>query len=216
MALQTGFERQNAGRGLPEGSLRRPRGPESGTTFIELMVVMTILVMVVSIFYQMVVSTSGLRHTNHENAIAAEAARVVIERMRNQPFDRVYALYNGDPEDDPAGAGTGPGHRFPVDGLDPVDGAEFVGEIVFPSAEQAPDQLEPPEVEPAPWDLREDYTNEALGMPRDLNGDSVIDELDHRDDYILLPVRIHLEWRGKAGDRRFDLYTQLANVKKSS
>ena len=58
--------------------------------------------------------------------------------------------------------------------------------------------------------LREDYVDKRMGMPRDLNGDSLIDSYDHSGDYILLPVHISIEWRGDFGPRRFDLYTQIA------
>lgn len=187
---------------------------------IELMVVMTILVVVVSIFYQMVVSVSGLRRANRESAIAAEAARMMIETMRNEEFSELYALYNGNSEDDPSGPGTAPGHRFAVEGLRATDESPdgLVGEIFFPNAAQLPEGvggaglLEVLTTD-EPWALREDLEIENLGMPRDLNGDNIIDARSHDKHYILLPVRIRLEWTGKTGPRTFEIFTMLAHVK---
>ena len=67
---------------------------------------------------------------------------------------------------------------------------------------------------PLNYFLREDYVDERMGMPRDLNGDSLIDELDHADDYTVLPVHVEIEWRGTFGPRRLDLYTQIALLSK--
>ena len=47
-------------------------------------------------------------------------------------------------------------------------------------------------------------------MPRDLNGDSLIDDLNHASDYIVLPVHVQIRWRGSFGPRKYDLYTQIA------
>jgi len=60
------------------------------------------------------------------------------------------------------------------------------------------------------YTLREDYVDAKLGMPRDLNGDSLIDDLDHSGDYVVLPVHVQIRWRGNFGPRVYDLYTQIA------
>ena len=36
--------------------------------------------------------------------------------------------------------------------------------------------------------LREDVAIPAMGMPRDLDGDNVVDGVDHKGDYRMLPV----------------------------
>ena len=51
----------------------------------------------------------------------------------------------------------------------------------------------------------------SLGMPRDLNGDGVIDSEDHAGDYVLLPVKVRVNWRGITGDRSFEVCTVLLN-----
>lgn len=229
-----------APRSTSSSARRRVRG----TTIIELMVVFSVMLVAVSIFYQMVLSTKRLRILNHENAVAIEAARAVVERMRNEDFEQVFALYNADPADDPAGPGTAPGHRFQVESLDPLPAAAdgCVGEVELPA-----ELVQPP---PAggggggagpqigglvggglaggggagggagaaavpDWQVREDFVDARLGMPRDLNGDSVIDAQDHSEDYLILPVRVRMRWQGVFGERTLDLYTMVGEFRSS-
>jgi hypothetical protein len=211
----------------------RPPRRTRGTTLIELMVVFSVMLVAVSIFYQMVLSTKRLRVLNHENAVAVEAARCVIERMRNEDFDEVFELYNADPSDDPDGAGTAPGNRFAVPGLEPLGTADdgLIGEVILPAVlveEPAAGGGEvggmqqvgggggggavvPPEPE---WQLREDFVDAELGMPRDLSGDSIIDEENHSADYLILPIRIRMSWEGVYGNRTLDLYTMVGEFRR--
>lgn len=196
--------------------LQKSRRGRAGVSLSEIMIVMAILLVVVSIFSRMMVATSGLREVNRENAVAAEYARIVLERMRNVPFEDVYALYNADPTDDPDGVGTAPGHRFVVPDLRPLDEATgWIGEVVLPSAwVDVPIDPEDPESPlQAVLQMREDSDDEVLGLPRDLNGDSLIDAADHADDYVLLPIRIRLEWIGLHGPRRFEVLTLMGKLR---
>ena len=61
--------------------------------------------------------------------------------------------------------------------------------------------------------LREDLDDPALGLPRDLNGDSIVDGLDHADDYFLLPLEVTVRWRGRSGDRTLRRVTMLCELK---
>jgi len=169
---------------------------------IEVMISVLILTMCCGMLTHTLTATATHRRVNGERAIAAEAARGVLEDMHNWNFGAVYLLYNDDPADDPDGAGTGPGKHFQVEGLtpDPDDPDGFVGEIQFPS-DMAP--------------LREDVQNELLCMPRDLNGDKVIDAEDHSLDYVVLPVTVTVHWRGRAGVRTFEMHTMLAQMEKA-
>jgi len=210
------------------GSLPRVRGvrANSGLSLIEIVVALSVLVVAASIFCQTLISTARMRHLNRENALAADAARVTLERMRNEPFLEIYRDYNEDPKDDPGGNGTGPGNRFEVAGLQPLDDAPQgkVGSIVFPTMAvqvSAPaggggkkfggvSLGSPPVTE---WHLREDVVDAGLGMPRDLNGNNVIDTADHSKDYLVLPVRVRIEWKSTTGARRFELITQLGDFR---
>lgn len=190
---------------------KRIRGPSfvdrahrRGTTAVELLLVMLILVVALSIFSGTVAATSRQRTINRENAIASEAARQTFEAMRAVPLLEVWPRFNADPADDPGGAGTAPGHRFAVSDLSPVDTSAdgLIGEVHFPALNTG--------TELAPvWELREDAPMRPLGMPRDLNGDLSIDSLDHGADYVRLPVEIELRWTGETGDRSLSITTML-------
>jgi prepilin-type N-terminal cleavage/methylation domain-containing protein len=201
---------------------RLSRGRRSGFTILELVVALGILLIASSIFFRLVASTSKLREVNRENAIAADAARVVIEQMRNRPFSDLFKLYNADPADDPGGAGTAPGNLFFVDRLRPLATSPggLVGEVLLPS------QLTEVEVAGGRggtqlggggtviveelW-LREDVIDDGLGLPRDLNGDNVVDELNHATDYIILPVRVVVRWQGVFSERSLRVVTMLTD-----
>ena len=108
-----------------------------GLTFLELTVVMAISLVAVSIFSTTVVATARQRAIDRERSIAAEAARSIVERMRNENFLDIFALYNADPNDDPGGPGTAPGHRIAVPGLRAQTSSQdgMIGEIIFPAVE---------------------------------------------------------------------------------
>jgi hypothetical protein len=97
------------------------------------------------------------------------------------------------------------GHRqagagFEVAGLDPRDGDAdgLCGRIEFPTLDVG-----------AGPELREDVGDPGLGMPRDLDGDGVWPEAGPIADYVVLPVRVVVEWRGVSGDRQVRLETML-------
>jgi len=129
---------------------------------------------------------------------AASAARDIVERMRALPAHERFASYNANPADDPGGAGTAPGALFAVEGLTLLDGDPdgFVGAIEFPTTQGV---------------LREDSTDARLGMPRDLNGDTLIDDLPHDADYVILPVRVRIEHQMRGGRRVFELHTEMVD-----
>lgn len=180
---------------------------------------LSVLIVAASIFCQTLLSTARVRQLNRDNALAADAARVVLERMRNEPFLEIFRDYNEDPKDDPGGSGTGAGHLFDVTGLDPLDDAPQgkVGRVTFPAklvtiTSGGGGKLGisgGTTTTTTAWHLREDVQDAALGMPRDLNGNNVIDTANHSSDYLLLPVRVRIEWKGRSGARRFDIVTQL-------
>jgi hypothetical protein len=170
-------------------------------TMVEVMISMVILTMCCGMLTSTLTTTRIHRSVNVERALAVEAVRGVLEDMHNWNFGAVFATYNGDPLDDPDGEGTAPGKYFSVKGLgltnDDEDG--FVGEIFLPT-DSSP--------------LREDAVVPELGMPRDLNGDRVVDEDDHEGDHILLPVRVVVRWKGIGGVRSFEMSTIFADLEK--
>lgn len=169
----------------------------AGFSIVELMIVLTVLTVGIGMFAGTLGSIMGLGPSLRDSARAVEASRSLVESMRAQPFEQVWALYNADPGDDPAGAGTAPGAGFAVTGLSavPGDADGLVGRVVFPEIG---------------GELREDSAEVDLGMPRDLDLDGAQDGDDHALDYRVLPVLVRVEWRGKGPARRVDLYTTIA------
>ena len=177
-------------------SPRHAHGKRRGLTLVELLIVMTILTIALGEVTRSMLAISRLEPMSREADIALQAAATQLDTMRALPFDSLVARYNADPADDPDGPGTAPGSSFPVTGLrvrlGDADGMTGRGELPLVA-----DQL------------REDFVDIELGMPRDLNRDGATDALDHSGDYVLLPVRIHVEWSAGGQDRRMELNTMI-------
>jgi hypothetical protein len=168
-------------------------------TLVELVVSITVLTFAICAATSTVITTGSLNQLNHETEIARRAAEDEIEVLRNANFLTVFATYDADPSDDPGGAGTAPGNMFSVPGLTARAGAPGgkAGRIYFPSTGPA---------------LRENVVDATLGMPRDLNADGAIDAGNHFADYVVLPVRVRIEWTGKSGPRALELTTLLSEL----
>ena len=164
-------------------------GNRSGFTLLELVIVAGVLLFALLMFTQTMGSSMALTGVNRETSLASEGARDALERLQGEDFALLFANHA-------ASAG------FAVPGLDPLDDDAdgLVGEFRFPSVSGA-----------AGPELREDVVDERLGMPRDLNGDGVVDALDHRNDYRLLPVAVTLRWKGQSGPRTLELETLIAD-----
>jgi len=197
-------------RGLPVHTMasRRGHSRRSGFSLLEMVVAAPIVLIALSLFVQMLDAGLKLRQTVREEWAASSRAQDILEQMRNEDLGDVVVLFNADPFDDPNGPGTAPGDRFDVEGLRAFanDPAGMVGTIELPiwnaGSEVAPD-----------WRVREDLVNDELGTPRDLNGDCIVDALDHSGDYTILPVVIRLRWEGRHGRREFRLYSALTEIR---
>jgi Flp pilus assembly pilin Flp len=182
------------------GAAQRRRG----AAMIEAALAITLLVLGLLGLSQTV--SSSLASADHaaEAALATEAARRMIETIRASDFRTAFARFNGDPGDDPIDGAPALGSGFDVAGLRPLEEDEdgLVGEILFPVMDGAG----------AASILREDVDLPELGMPRDLNGDGVIDSADHSQDYMLLPVLVRVRWRSASGPAAIELKTILADL----
>ncbi len=176
-----------------------------GFTLLELSVSISLVVIASGLLASGLIASANHRDVARESALVSLAVADVFERMRNEPFEDVLALYDPDPLNDPGGPGTAPGNAFAIEGLlsldDDPDG--FVAEIQFPLVNTGGPIAEH-------WELREDADFALLGCPRDLNGDKVIDALDHREDYRVLPVQIEVRWSGRRGARMLRMQTLFA------
>ena len=171
-------------------------------------VMVAIVIMTVSVYLLSSTVTAAIGHSSvkRERSLAVDASMNLLERMRAEPFEELFARYNSDPSDDPGGAGSAPGRHFEVPGLDPdpTDPDGFVGEVIVPEVE----------IGAGDWQLREDQPLTEMSLPRDLNGDLIIDDVDHADDYIVLPVVVRIWWEGSSGRRQFEMATMFAQLEK--
>ena len=174
----------------------------SGHSVLEVLIAFVMLCAGLLGFGRAIGSSMSASSASHEATRAREAAREMLESIGTVEFSEIFARYNDEPADDPDGPGTAAGPDFAVDGLDlSVDDNDgFAGEVILPSLDAAPRVL------------REDLNDARLGLPRDLNGDGLIDNLDHADDYLLLPITVRIEWRGSTGSSQIELHTMLGNV----
>lgn len=182
---------------------RQGRGARAGFSLIETMMVLVVLAIGLGGMASVLGYTTALVQVDQETTRAADAAADMAETLRSADFETLFARFNSDPDDDPGGAGSSPGSGFAVEGLQaaPGDADGLAGEIVFPASVGDGGVLE----------LREDVQDETLGTPRDLNGDDAVDDDDHADDYLILPVVLRLRWRGRSGERSFEFTTMLVN-----
>lgn len=145
------------------------------------------------------ISAMRLDRVNRETTVAMLEARSVLEQMQSLDLDEIYAQYNQSTDDD--GGVPVPGATFPVAELraDPADPDGVVGSVQFPEAFNG-----------LVWELREDTVDPQLGLPMDLNGDGVIDNANHAADFVILPVRLQVQWTGASGARTINLVTLLS------
>lgn len=170
-------------------------------TLIEVMIAVTVLTVTVYMLMTTIDASASHSATRAEQGLASNAARNLLEEMHALSFTKLFATYNHDTNDDPNGPKTAPGAYFDVEGLQPLPNNPngHVGEVILPSTGS---------------ELREDANNQALGMPRDLNGDSLVDNLNHATDYLVLPVAIQITWKGKSGKQTLTIYTMFSKLMK--
>ncbi len=186
-------------RDKPTEGMRRTG--RDGYTLVETMVAAIVVGVAVMGAISAILSSVGVTRVNRDTAVARQAAQRRMEEIQSVPFQETFAAFNEDVGDDAALSVPAPGAGFAVPGLTPLEGDPdgMCGRITFPLGAGG-----------APGVLREDVVDPGLGMPLDLNLDAVLDGLDHSGDYVLLPVRVQVEWRGVTGRRRTELVTVLA------
>jgi hypothetical protein len=147
-------------------------------------------------------SSMSLTRVNHDSALARQAAREQLEEIQGVPFREAFAIFNDEVLDDGGLSVPARGSSFAVPGLTPQPGDPdgLSGRIWFPVVPGGPD-----------GELREDVADTGVGMPRDLDMDGVIDAADHSADYVLLPVRVIVEWTGTSGNQSVRLETVLSS-----
>lgn len=183
-------------------AIHRAAKERRGMTLVEIAFALTILVIGVLGFAQALIIAVQANVAQRESTLAMQAARRTLESVQATALGVAFRTFNADPGDDPGAAGSAAGATFAVRGLqaqtDDADGQP--GEIVFPIAPGAASIL------------REDVGDAALGMPRDLDADGVVDAADHSGDYRILPVVVRVRWRGVRGEGMVELKTLLGEL----
>lgn len=183
---------------------RRRRGARAraGLTLLELMFALTLMLIGLLGFAQVLMITSTAAAAAREEAMASQAAAEMLKTIQSAGFVQIFGLYNDVTADDPGGPGTAPGKNFAIAGLNaaPGDPDGLPGEILFPT------------VAAQPASLREDLVDARFGTPRDLNSDGVIDASNHAANYTLIPVVVQVRWRGARGIGTYQLKTMIANL----
>jgi type II secretory pathway pseudopilin PulG len=175
----------------------RPADPRAGFTLVQ--VTMTAAILAIGILGLSAVIAQSVRLTaiNQETVRARQASNMMLEEIRSLPFSEVYSMVRASGTESEMSDYMLNGETFevPTIGLPTVSGG-MTGHIEFPTSGSG-------------LDLCESTVDASLGMPMDLNGDGEIDDEGHAADYVLLPVRIRVEWEGIAGARQVEIYTVL-------
>jgi len=175
--------------------MRRLRSAR-GLSLVETALSMVVLAVACLTALSVLVSSMELDAVNRESKVAFDAARARMEMVRAERFNQVVASFNADPADDPGGSGTAAGGTFTVPDLPTLSTAPLPhGSVVLPVDGSGT--------------VRENLSIPQLGMPRDLNGDNVVDGADHTADAILLPVLVRVRWTGSTGSRETALTVVL-------
>ncbi|MCC6409777.1 MAG: prepilin-type N-terminal cleavage/methylation domain-containing protein [Planctomycetes bacterium] len=184
----------------PGASRRRARS--AGLTLLELMFAMTLMVIGLLGFAQVLMIATSSATSAREESMAANGAAEMLKTIQSAGFVQIFGLYNGTPADDPGGVGTAPGKDFAIAGLNAAanDPDGLPGEILFPVQAGAPGAL------------REDLVDARFGTPRDLDLDGAIDNANHAANYTLIPVVVRVRWRGTRGIGVYELKTMIANL----
>jgi len=159
-----------------------------------------------------ITTSASLADANRETSLAYRAAQRTIERIQGSTFDEVWCLYNEDDADDPTGVAA-PGCGFDIAGLTPIedDTDGQVGHISFPiSIGAGPsitllDDLEDPD-----FDLATDRPTRVTNSYDDDVDVADAVGIDPSRGYLLLPIRVEIEWAGVSGDRSIAIETILA------
>jgi hypothetical protein len=150
---------------------------------------MTVLMIALMAMSASTLRINSLRRQNRERAIAQNAIRAISEQI-HATADRLRRESTDWSADFAAVlASTGSfGDTFVIQGLAPQSGETSVGTVDLVVDETRTD----------------DELGFELGMPRDLDGDGVIDNTDVTDTARIFPVVVRARWRGVSGDVQID------------
>jgi hypothetical protein len=177
----------------PSGGLLAPRRRRlRGITLLEVVIALSAMTIGLMTALKCIGSSLHLERVNRESTLGIAEAKRLLGEVRGETEARLLATYDDDKSNDPDGAGTAPGRVVPLPGLG-WSGANASGSctVLLPYDNAG--------------NLREDLDLPELGLPRDLDGDGLVDSADHSTDAIFLPVAVRVEWTGAQGQRQIVL-----------
>jgi hypothetical protein len=166
----------------------RPGGRAAGLTLVEVVTASAVIALVVVGIVGGISASAKQAALAADTALAVDGARNQVEKMAARSFHTIFASFNDTGTD---------GSWFDIPGLTPVAGASHVGHVSFPGDNTA--------------NLYENVSSAALGMPRDLDGDGLIDGANKASTYVLLPFQITVSWRGSYGTASYTLNVLLTD-----
>ena len=172
---------------------------DAGMTLIEIIIGLGVLVIAILGIMGALVYASRMDQATAEQVLALNGCKSTLEQMKQTTFNEIWGRYNSNGADDPGGANTAPGANFAIAGLraQPEDADGMRGRIFFPESSTA--------------NLSETAIDGRLGMPvaKDLNGDGDAVDVNVNATYMILPVRIVVDWQGINGRGHFEITTWL-------
>ena len=176
-------------RSLPR---RGPTSEQAGLSLVELLIALTVLTISANGLASFFTAVPRMMDEAQRKRTVMDEAMGMYEELRGQEFESLFVRYNESALDDPA-LGDAPGNQRIL--------TETARSLGSGPGRPASISLFFPAPASSPMELREDTVDPNLGMPRDLNGDGVIDGLNHASDYVILPVRIEVKWSESGADR---------------
>lgn len=173
---------------------------ESGFTILEVMVAAAVLATALMGVLAALIAADTQVAVSQEHTVAMESARQMLEQLQGLPLAEVVRRYDTLATDDPGGAGTAPGSRFAVPGLQPVAGAPagMCGTVLFPGSDGPTGCVD------------ETVVNAIWATPRDLDGNGLeTDAAVAPGDVLVLPVTIRVRWQGTMGEQTIEIHAFL-------
>lgn len=178
------------------GDEARMRRSQRGFTLIEVLISATVLVVAILGFVASAFASHGLSRTAEDRRIAVETLDRFVERVRADPdwaglYNRLRPLSSESAKDKnltwlgtDLSLQTWPANSYYADFIPPttLGTVTFLVQVPVKTAGGVPS-------------LREDENAPRYGLPRDLNGDALIDDDARAADNRVLPVVARIRWQ---------------------
>lgn len=161
---------------------------EAGMSIVEIMIAMVVIALALLAMISLMTSSHRVQEDARERSVAYNAARAIIEDMRQRTFIEIFDAYK-------SGASL---NRFTVDRVGPPPaGDTHQGRVEFPEKNGL---------------LDESYVDTGLGMPKDLNQDGDTADLMSGTEVSILPVRVVIRWQVPGGgEKRLELASLITS-----